>query len=306
MRISLGDLAARLERGIGEEVLRRAAERGAGVLAEGVRARLSEAPGGAHDTPWVESGRLRDSIGVAAEGDADGMRAVVGSSDPAAVPQELGTVHAVARPFFAPAAAEMGEEAARVVGAVVMAGLRGEEAESGDEGGEAGIIQASAAGDDLDRVLPITALVLLYYWLYGRSADPSRTIAPSGPTIVEQSPPEDKKDAPPANLAKPGEAKLSDRRRRHILDGDRKGGGHGPGRNTPGKSNFPSDWSDDKTIEAILDVANDPASSRGSGDDGRTLVTGTRDGVDIEVVIDKTGKSVISAYPKNTPRNPRR
>lgn len=247
MRISLADLAARLGQGIGEEVLRRAAERGAGVLADGVRVRLSEGPGGAHDTPWVESGRLRDSIGVAAEGDADGARAVVGSSDPAAVPQELGTVHAVARPFLAPAAAEMGEEAARAVGAVVMAGLRGEEAGGGDERGEAGIIQASTAGDDLERVLPVTALALLYYWLYGRNADPPRTIAPSGPTIVEQSPPEDKKDAPPANLAKPGEATLSEDRRRYILDGNGKGGGgHGRGRNTPDKSEFPADWSDER------------------------------------------------------------
>ena len=36
MRISLGELAARLERGVREEVLRRAAGWGAKVLAEGV------------------------------------------------------------------------------------------------------------------------------------------------------------------------------------------------------------------------------------------------------------------------------
>ena len=125
MRISLPELAARLERGVGEEVLRRAAERGAGVLAEGVRTRLSGTPGGAHEAPWVESGGLRDSIGVAVEGDADGARAVVGTSDPAAVPQEMGTAHMPARPFLAPVAGEMGEEAARVAGAVVRAGLRG-------------------------------------------------------------------------------------------------------------------------------------------------------------------------------------
>jgi len=107
-------------------VLRRAAERGAGVLAEGVRVRLSEPPGGTHDAPWVESGRLRDGIGTAVESDVDGARAAVGSSDPAAVPQELGTVHMRPRPFLAPTAAEMGEEAARVVGVAVAAALRGE------------------------------------------------------------------------------------------------------------------------------------------------------------------------------------
>lgn len=153
MRIGLAELAARLERGIGEEVLRRAAERGAGVLAEGVRARLSGAPGGAHDAPWVESGRLRDSIGVAVEGGADGARAVVGTSDPAAVPQEMGTARMRPRPFLAPVAGEMGEEAARVAGRVVAAGLRGEEVGGGDEGGgdgggEPGIMPASATETD--------------------------------------------------------------------------------------------------------------------------------------------------------------
>ena len=44
--------------------------------------------------------------------EADGLQAVVGSSDPAAVPQELGTAHMPARPFLAPVAAGMGEEVA--------------------------------------------------------------------------------------------------------------------------------------------------------------------------------------------------
>ena len=127
MRIDLAGLAARLERGVGEDVLRRAAERGAGVLAEGVRARLSGTPGGAHEAPWVESGALRDSIGVAVEGDGDGARAVVGTSDPAATAQEMRTMHMPARPFLGPVAGEMGEEAAQVVGAVVGAGLRGDD-----------------------------------------------------------------------------------------------------------------------------------------------------------------------------------
>lgn len=130
MRIDLAGLAARLERGIGEDALRRAAERGAGMLADGVRTRLSGGPGGTHEAPWVESGALRDSVGVAVEADGDGARAAVGSSDPAAVPQELGTARMVARPFLAPVAGEMGEEVARAVGRVVMAGLGGE----GDEG----------------------------------------------------------------------------------------------------------------------------------------------------------------------------
>ena len=159
------------------------------------------------------------------------------------------------------------------------------------------------------QTLPLAALLALLYAL-GRNADPSRpNPTPNQPTIVEMAPPdteEDKKDAPPANATKPREAKLSDRRRRHILDGTEEGsGGHGPGRNTPNKDNFPSDWSDEKTIEAILDVANDPASTRYPGRKGKTIVEGTRDGVDIRIIIDKTGKSIVSAYPTNVPSSTR-
>jgi hypothetical protein len=110
---------------------------------------------------------------------------------------------------------------------------------------------------------------------------------------------------PTPNLAKPGEATLTDDRRKYILDGDGKGGGgHGPGRGTPGKSEFPSVWSDEKTIEAIKEVANDPASARAPSFRGRTVVRGTRDGVDIEVVVGADGKTVVSAFPTNVRRNP--
>lgn len=126
-----------------------------------------------------------------------------------------------------------------------------------------------------------------------------RTIEPSGPTIVEPSLPEDKKNAPPAEAAKPREVGFSDKRRRYVLDGDGTGGGHGPGRNAPEKSNFPLDWSDDQTIQAILGTANDPASNRHSGRNGRTIVKRTWDGVDIEVVIDRAGKNITTAYPIN-------
>lgn len=150
-------------------------------------------------------------------------------------------------------------------------------------------------------------MALLYQLLHGRSADPPRTTVPGGPTIVEQSPPEDKKDAPPANLAKPGEATLSEDRRRHILDGDGEGGGgHGPGRNTPDKSEFPAGWSDEKVIDAIKDVANDPASVRTPAGRGRTYVDGTRDGVEIRVIVGADGKAIVTAYPNNVPRNPGR
>lgn len=110
--------------------------------------------------------------------------------------------------------------------------------------------------------------------------------------------------ARPAPSAR-GQAAVSPRRRTHILDGDATGGGHRPGRGLPNKSEFPRGWSDDSIIEAIEDVANDPASSRRTEADGRTVVTGRRHGVDMRVVIERDGRSIVTGYPTNTPRNPR-
>ena len=71
-------------------------------VAARVRDGLSEPPGAAgHDEPWLQSGALRDSVGA----QADGLQAAVGSSDPAAVPQEMGTAHMPPRLFLAPVAA---------------------------------------------------------------------------------------------------------------------------------------------------------------------------------------------------------
>lgn len=52
-----------------------------------------------------------------------------------------------------------------------------------------------------------------------------------------------------------------------------------------------------KTIEAIEDVANDPASDRTPARGERTAVRGTRDGVEIEVIIGRDRKAIVTAYP---------
>jgi len=151
--------------------------------------------------------------------------------------------------------------------------------------------------------------MILYHALRQQGSRPSQpTAAPSGPTIVRQAPPEDGKkgeaEAPPPELAKPGDATLADDRRKHILDGDRRNkGGHEPGRGTPGNSEFPADWSDEKVVETIKDVANDPASTRRPAEGGRTFVNGTRDGVDIELIIGRDGKAIVTGYLTNIPKN---
>lgn len=90
-------------------------------------------------------------------------------------------------------------------------------------------------------------------------------------------------------------------RRNHILYGDATGGGHlWPG--LPGKTPFPKEWSADRVMHEISDVATDPSSIFRPGRGGSTIATGTRDGVDIRVIL-RDG-DIITGYPTNLPRNP--
>lgn len=114
--------------------------------------------------------------------------------------------------------------------------------------------------------------------------------------------------------------RLSPERLRHILDGDTDangnitGGGHGAGRNIPGKSEFPSSWSDEKIIQNVKDVIRDPNSEWTLANEKikipkpsgyvRWKVKGTRDGIDIEVIVLPLGEGIITAYPRNVLPNP--
>lgn len=167
-----------------------------------------------------------------------------------------------------------------------------------------GVVKASATGTDT-AVGGVGVLLGLLYLLIRPS--PASKPPEGKPLMTEQSPPAKKEGEKPGTSpepAKPGEATLADDRRKYILDGNNGGGGgHGPGRETPDKSVFPSDWSDEKAIEAIKDVANDPASVRVPAKGGRTAVRGTRDGIEIEVIIGRDGKAIVTAYPTNIPPN---
>ena len=73
-------------------------------------------------------------------------------------------------------------------------------------------------------------------------------------------------------------------RRTHILQGDATGGGHlWPG--AAGKTPFPRSWSADRIMHEISDIATDPIAWRNPLPQGsRTVLTGTRNGVDIRVI----------------------
>jgi hypothetical protein len=95
---------------------------------------------------------------------------------------------------------------------------------------------------------------------------------------------------------------VTEEREIHILDGDSTGGGHRYGTGIPGKSELPKEWSDDKIMNEISDIATDPSAKRTPSRGGRTVIDSTRDGIDVRVVVDKNG-NIITGFPTNVPRN---
>ena len=71
-----------------------------------------------------------------------------------------------------------------------------------------------------------------------------------------------------------------------------------PGGACLAKANSHRNWSDEKAIKAVKEVANDPTSERVPSYRGRTEVHGTRNGVDINVTVGVDRKTVINAYPQ--------
>ena len=94
----------------------------------------------------------------------------------------------------------------------------------------------------------------------------------------------------------------------HILDGDATGGGHRYGTGSPGKTEFPASWDEDKITDSILSVARSPDSAILQRN-GRWKAEGVRDEVMLTVIITADGR-IWSAYPlpgspgvRQNPRN---
>ena len=85
-------------------------------------------------------------------------------------------------------------------------------------------------------------------------------------------------------------------RAKHILDGDRWGGGHRHGTGRPGKTEFPSDWDDEKIIGHVMGVARAPDDAPVFQANRRWRVHGQRDEVGITVIIQPDGR-IWSAWP---------
>jgi len=102
--------------------------------------------------------------------------------------------------------------------------------------------------------------------------------------------------------------RMSPERAVHILDGDATGGGHRYGTGSPGKTEFPASWDENKITDSILSVARSPDSAILQRN-GRWKAEGVRDEVMLTVIITADGR-IWSAYPlpgspgvRQNPRN---
>jgi hypothetical protein len=97
----------------------------------------------------------------------------------------------------------------------------------------------------------------------------------------------------------PNLGNLSPSREQHILHGDlddETSGGHMHGTGRTGKSEFPEGWDEDRIVDTVRDVAQNPDSAPLPRKGGGWEISGQRDGVDITVVVNKDG-SIWTAYP---------
>ena len=117
------------------------------------------------------------------------------------------------------------------------------------------------------------------------------------------------------NLAKEAEEQCvnlaSKKRTTHILHGDDLTGGHlWPG--TPDHTPFPKDWSADKIMHHVSDVATDPklkwmqqtgvagSEFTKSGKPVRFVVIGEREGIRMKVILEPRGEGIITGFPQQS------
>jgi Bacterial EndoU nuclease len=104
--------------------------------------------------------------------------------------------------------------------------------------------------------------------------------------------------------------RVSPERTTHILDGEPGGGGHRHGIGKSGKTEFPASWDDKKIMGNVLDIARRPDSTPVHQDwNDRWICTGTRDSVEVSVIVLRSGE-VWTAWPEDgspgVVRNPKK
>jgi hypothetical protein len=97
---------------------------------------------------------------------------------------------------------------------------------------------------------------------------------------------------------------LTEKAKIHILHGDERGGGHQFGAGKPCKSEFPNSWSSDEIIEEVTKIAANDNLQWKKQKNGYYVTEENVGGVRVRVVLNKSRKQVVTAYPVNVRRNP--
>ena len=92
-------------------------------------------------------------------------------------------------------------------------------------------------------------------------------------------------------------------RKDHILNNHKYGAGK------PDKTEFPQNWSDEKILHYVSDIATDPNAIWEIGKWDSPYAIGVREGIEIRVDFypethPKYSGKISTAYPLNTPHNP--
>ena len=74
-----------------------------------------------------------------------------------------------------------------------------------------------------------------------------------------------------------------------------------------GKTPFPQSWDAGKVLGEVSNLANDASATRVTKPNGRVEITGTRDGIEILVVVESSAKGggIVTGYPTKLQRNPK-
>ena len=123
---------------------------------------------------------------------------------------------------------------------------------------------------------------------HGQKADRSKDEqTPAGDAANDADRPDDAWDTVDAEERPPlDDIRVTEERKKHILDGDDTGGGHRHGTGKPGKTEFPANWDDEKVLDMARDVARHPDEPPVHQDNGRWFTTGKREDVEIVAIVE--------------------
>ncbi len=97
---------------------------------------------------------------------------------------------------------------------------------------------------------------------------------------------------------------LTEKRKMHMLHGDQSGGGHMHGTGAPCKSEFPADWTEDKIVATVTNMAANDNLGWQQQKNGNYVAEANDGQVRVRVVLNSNRTQIITAYPVNLPLNP--